>query len=77
MSLYVRSSLGAEGVVESILLEALAFPSSLERARTILCGLNFRFCLHPFYGVLRGTTRAAFYGAASTLIEQKKIKNIL
>lgn len=78
--LYIRCAGGHvlnASPAQAALLGALVFPSTLERARSILCGLDGRFCLHPFYGVLRGTKRDVFYAAAAALTKQKKIKAVL
>ena len=53
--------------IEYILFNFLRQPSSAERARSVLCGLDIRFFLNPYYGVLRGTTRPTFYNALENL----------
>ncbi len=53
--------------VEYILFDFLRQPSSAERARSVLCGLDVRYFLNPYYGVIRGTTRLTFYNALESL----------
>ncbi|MGL5720985.1 MAG: hypothetical protein ACRCY4_01085 [Brevinema sp.] len=60
-------------VVEYILADFLHSPSSAERARSVLCGLDVRHVLHSHYGVLRGTVRSSFYDALENLRHKKII----
>ncbi|MGL5255271.1 MAG: hypothetical protein ACRC9L_09815 [Brevinema sp.] len=68
-----KQNIKFSSATEFVLFDFLRHPSSAERARRILCGLEIKYFLDPYFGVIRGTTRASFYDSLHSLYRRRLI----